>query len=83
MRCSDYHLAANPADLQNFRQEARDLKTWLQTKKAGFATQAERDALPKLEAAYGDFLARVDPAGADQRLCAQWVRRASRPLTLN
>ena len=56
----DYRLTANPADLENFRQEARKLKTWLQGKKAGFVTQSEQDAFNRLESAYGDFLARVE-----------------------
>jgi signal transduction histidine kinase len=56
----DYRLTANPADLENFRQEARELKTWLQGKKAGFATQNEQDAFNRLESAYGDLLARVE-----------------------
>ena len=57
----DYHLSGNPADLQNFRQEAGDLKSWLQTRKAGFVEPDERDAFAKLEASYGGFLERVDP----------------------
>jgi signal transduction histidine kinase len=56
----DYHLASNPADLQRFRQEARELKTWLQAKQAGFTGQGEGDAFKKLESAYGEYLARVD-----------------------
>jgi len=57
----EYYLAANPASLASFRREARGLKTWLHDKKASFVTQPEREAFLKLEAAYGDFLARVDP----------------------
>jgi signal transduction histidine kinase len=56
----DYRLTANPADLENFRQEARELKTWLQGKKAAFATQSEQDAFNRLESAYGDLLAQVE-----------------------
>jgi signal transduction histidine kinase len=56
----DYRLTANTADLENFRKEARELKTWLQGKKAGFVTQSEQDAFNRLESAYGDFLARVE-----------------------
>jgi signal transduction histidine kinase len=57
----DYHLTTNPADVEGFRREAHDLKTWLQAKKMSPMAQSERAAFMKLEAAYGDFLARVDP----------------------
>ncbi len=57
----DYYLTANPADLEAFRREARDIKTSLQARKTSFVAQSERDAFLKLEAAYGDFLARVEP----------------------
>jgi signal transduction histidine kinase len=57
----DYHLTANPADLELFREEARGLKAWLEAKKTSFAAQTERDAFLRLEGVYGDFLARVDP----------------------
>ena len=57
----DYHLTANPADLEDFRREARELKTSLQARKPGFAAQIERDALRRLQAEYSVFLARVDP----------------------
>jgi signal transduction histidine kinase len=57
----DYHLTANRADLEIFRREARDLKTWLNAKETSFLAQTERDAFLKLEGAYGDFLVRVDP----------------------
>ena len=57
----DYHLTANPADLELFREEARDLKAWLQARKAKVVAQTEREALMRLEAEYSVFLARVDP----------------------
>jgi signal transduction histidine kinase len=57
----DYHLTANPADLESFRQEVHELNTWLQDKKTSFVSQNEQEAFMKLEAAYGDFLVRVDP----------------------
>jgi signal transduction histidine kinase len=57
----DYDLSGNPADLQHFRQEASELKHWLQTRKAGFVAPGERDAFATLEDAYSGFLARVDP----------------------
>src|SRR5664279_410637 len=56
----DYYLTSNPADLDKFRQEARELKTWLQAKQPVFTAQGEEDAFKKLKAAYGDFLARVE-----------------------
>ncbi len=57
----DYHLTANPAELESFRQEAHELNIWLQDKKTSFVSQTEQEAFTKLETAYGDFLARVDP----------------------
>ncbi len=57
----DYHLTAHPADLETFRREAHELKTWLEAKKTNFVAPTERNAFRTLEAAYGDFLARVDP----------------------
>jgi signal transduction histidine kinase len=57
----DYHLSGNATELQNFRQEAGDLKSWLQTRKAGFVEPDERAAFAKLEASYSEFLERVDP----------------------
>ena len=57
----DYHLTANPADRELFREGARDLKAWLESKKTSFAAQTERDAFLRLEGAYGGFLSRVAP----------------------
>jgi signal transduction histidine kinase len=57
----DYHLSGSPTGLQNFRQEAGDLKNWLQSQRSGFVAPNEQDAFAKLEAAYGGFLERVNP----------------------
>jgi signal transduction histidine kinase len=57
----DYHLSGNPADLENFRKEARELKNWLQNREAGFVARSERDTFAKLEVSYSAFLERVDP----------------------
>ena len=56
----DYQLSGNPTYLQNFRQEARDLESWLQTMRAGFVTPSQREAFANLEAAYNGFLERAD-----------------------
>jgi signal transduction histidine kinase len=57
----DYDLTANPNDLESFRERARELNSWLQEKKTGFVAPSERDAFAKLQVAYSNFLARVDP----------------------
>jgi signal transduction histidine kinase len=57
----DYHLSGEPADLENFRQEARELKNWLQTKEVGFTAPIEQAAFARLEASYSGFLERVNP----------------------
>jgi len=57
----DYHLSGEAADLQHFRQEARELKDWLQTSQAGFVAPGERDAFAKLADAYNRFLVRIEP----------------------
>jgi hypothetical protein len=57
----DYHLSGNPRDLQNFRQEERELKSWLQTRKSGFVASGEQEAFAKLEDSYSGFLAQVEP----------------------
>src|ERR1039458_10724297 len=54
----DYHLSGNPADLERFRQEAHELKSWLRTREAGFVAPSERDAFAKLEASCSGFLDR-------------------------
>jgi signal transduction histidine kinase len=58
----DYHLSGNPTDLENFRQEAQQLKSWLQINQAGFMAPSEREAFAKLEASYIGFLDRVEPS---------------------
>jgi signal transduction histidine kinase len=60
----DYHLGDNPAELRIFRQEARDLGDWLQSRKAGFEAPADREAFARLQDVYLGFLQRVDPAQA-------------------
>ena len=60
----DYWLAGNSADLESFHQEAREIGTWLQTKEPNFATPTERSEFRKVENAYRDFVARVDPQSA-------------------
>lgn len=57
----DYQLTANPAELETYHQESSGLKTWLEAKKTSFVAPTEREAFRKLAAAYGDFLARVEP----------------------
>jgi signal transduction histidine kinase len=57
----DYDLTANPKDLESFRERARELNSWLQEKKTSFVASTERGAYARLFAAYGDFLARVEP----------------------
>jgi signal transduction histidine kinase len=57
----DFHLGGTPADLHNFRQEARDLGDWLQSRKAGFEASADRQALARLQDVYLGFLQRIDP----------------------
>jgi len=56
----DYQLAANPADLEDFRRDALQLETLLQARRTSFLAHTERDALTKLQAAYTGFLARVE-----------------------
>jgi signal transduction histidine kinase len=57
----DYHLSGNPRDLQNFRQEERELKSWLQTRESEFVASGEQKAFAKLEDSYNGFLAQVEP----------------------
>ena len=57
----DYYLSGNSAELENYRQEANELTSWLQTRKSTFVAPSERDAFVRLEAAYRQFLERVDP----------------------
>ena len=56
----DYQLAANPAELEAFRREALELQTLLQARRTSFLAHTEQDALTKLQAAYTEFLARVN-----------------------
>lgn len=66
----DYCLSANPADRASFRQESLRLRDWLQARKANFVAPAEGEAFAKLEIAYRNFLARVEPLlqATDSRL---------------
>lgn len=57
----DYHLSGNPTELEHYRQEARELTNWLQTRKTSFARPSERNAFARLEATYGQFMEQVDP----------------------
>ncbi len=57
----DYQLTASPADLDSFRSEARGIRDWLQTKKAGVEAASGQEAFAKLEAAYSGFLDRIAP----------------------
>jgi signal transduction histidine kinase len=57
----DYRLTGDPAELREFRRQALDLNTWIESKQGSFVTQAERSAFTHLKAAYRDFLTRIEP----------------------
>jgi signal transduction histidine kinase len=56
----DLYLTGNPADRNAFRRKALELQGWLRSKEKSFVTPAERERYRRLEAAYGDFMVRMD-----------------------
>ncbi len=55
----DFHLKGNPADLDKFREEARELQNWLESKEQSFVDPREREPFTRLRTAYSAFLASV------------------------
>jgi signal transduction histidine kinase len=56
----DRYLTGNPVDQNAFRREALALQGWLRNKEKNFATPGERERFRRLEAAFGDFVNRMD-----------------------
>ena len=56
----DLYLTGDPVEQKAFRREALELQRWLRSKEKNFATPGERARFKQLEAAYGDFVDRVD-----------------------
>ncbi len=52
----DFHLKGNPADLGKFREEARQLQSWLESKEQNFVDPREREAFTRLQTVYSAFL---------------------------
>jgi signal transduction histidine kinase len=56
----DLYLTGNPVDRSGFRREAHALGDWLRSKEKDFATTPEQQSYKRLEAAYSDFVDRLD-----------------------
>jgi signal transduction histidine kinase len=56
----DLCLTGNPADREAFQREAIGLREWLRSKESNFQTPSEREGFKRLEAAYGDYIARLN-----------------------
>ncbi len=86
-RLLDFHLTGNPADLDRFQTEARQLQGWLQSKEQSFVHPREREALTRLQTAYSAFLTSVQSLEGSQAADREYfadayeqLRRDYRPV---
>ena len=56
----DLYVTGKPADRDAFQWEAHALEGWLRNNEGNFVTPGERERFRRLEAAYGDFMTRLD-----------------------
>jgi signal transduction histidine kinase len=85
----DLYLTGDPALRDTFQREALELREWLRGKERNFQTPSEREGFQRLEAAYGDFMARLNrlmekrgprPSREGFALAYEELRAESRPV---
>jgi len=85
----DLYLTGNPADRDAFHRNALGLREWLRSKEGSFQTPSEQGRFQRFEAAYGDFMGRLNrlmeksgrrPKREDFAVAYEELRAESQPV---